>query len=486
MAGSVRFLYGDEPRELTGVDPTMTVLQYLRTVEGRCGTKEGCAEGDCGACSVVIGEPEGKGMGYRAVNACILFVPTLDGCQLFTVEHLKAPDGALHPAQRAMVELHGSQCGFCTPGFVMSLFALYHSEPRPSRERICDVIAGNLCRCTGYRPIIDAAARMYDYAFDDPVRAREMETAARLRAMRRVDTLALEHEGRRYFAPVNVAGLVSLLQRHPDATLLAGGTDVGLWVTKQHRDLNTVIYVGDVAELHGIDDSGPHVEIGAAVSHSDALGVLASHYPDFGELLRRFASVQIRNSGTLGGNVANGSPIGDSMPAMIALGARVVLNGPGGRRELPLEDLYLAYGKQDRAVGEFVERLRIPRLGDGAVFRCYKVSKRFDQDISAVCAAFRLRLRDGMVEEARIGMGGVAPVPARARSTEKALAGRPWNEDTVRDAMAALAAEFTPLTDMRASQDYRRQVAANLLRKFHIETTAPAVATRVLAEEVQP
>ncbi|MGD8710806.1 MAG: xanthine dehydrogenase small subunit [Ectothiorhodospiraceae bacterium] len=484
MSSSVRFLLGHEARELESVDPTMTVLQYLRTRERRTGTKEGCAEGDCGACTVVLGEPDREGrMRYRAVNACILFVPTLDGCQLLTVEHLRGENGEMHPAQRAMVELHGSQCGFCTPGFVMSLFALYLSEAAPSRQRICDVIAGNLCRCTGYRPIIDAASAMYGYPFDDPFQGREAETVERLRAIRRMDTLELEHQGRRYLAPVSVDGLTEALGRYPDATLLAGGTDVGLWVTKQHRDLNTVIYLGDVAELHGIDESADALDIGAAATHTELMDVLARNYPDFGEMMRRFASVQIRNSGTLGGNVANGSPIGDSMPVLIALGARVVLNGPAGRRELPLEDLYIAYGKQDRRPGEFVERIRVPKLTAEDQFRCYKISKRFDQDISAVCAAFRVRVQGGRITEARIGMGGVAPVPARAKGTEKALEGRPWDETTAREAEAALAAEFTPLTDMRASQDYRRRVAANLLRKFFVETTQPAAATRVFAEE---
>ncbi|WP_435103973.1 xanthine dehydrogenase small subunit [Arhodomonas sp. AD133] len=486
MTSSVRFLLGHEARELRDVDPTQTVLQWLRTDARANGTKEGCAEGDCGACTVVIGAPDGRGgMRYRAVNACILFVPTLDGCQLLTVEHLQRDDGALHPVQQAMVDYHGSQCGFCTPGFVMSLFALYLTEDRPTRQRVNDVLAGNLCRCTGYRPIVDAAMAMYDYAWEDHTRARAAETAERLSAMRRDDTLALEHDGRRYFAPVNAAGLAAVLADHPQATLLAGGTDVGLWVTKQHRDLDTVVYVGDVAELHGIEERSDGVEIGAAVTHSEAYATLERYFPDFGELMRRFASVQIRNSGTLGGNIANGSPIGDSMPVLIALGARLVLRGPDGQRELPLEDYFIDYGKQDRGPGEFVERIKVPALADNEHFRCYKISKRFDQDISAVCAAFKVRIADGRVVEARTGFGGVAATPRRARHTEAELTGQRWNEETVQKGEAALTAEFTPLTDMRASQEYRRLVTAQLLRKFYIETTQPGEATRVLAEEAE-
>lgn len=486
MTQAVRFLLGDERVELRDVDPTQTVLQWLRNDAGRRGSKEGCAEGDCGACTVVLGRVDGSGrMYYRAVNACILFMPTLDGCQLLTVEHLKTADGRLHPAQQAMVECHGSQCGFCTPGFVMSLFALYLSEDRPSRQRINDVLAGNLCRCTGYQPIVNAASAMYDYDWQDPTLAKASETVTRLTSMRRKDTLELIHGDRRYFAPVDVAGLAAVMADYPDATLLAGGTDVGLWVTKRHMTLDTVIYLADVAELHGINETDEAIEIGAAVTHSDAMDVLARHFPDFGELLRRFASTLIRNSSTVGGNIANGSPIGDSMPVLIALGARLTLRGPDGAREMPIEDYYIDYGKQDRRPGEFVERVRVPVLAANEQFRCYKISKRFDQDISAVCAAFKMRIEDGRVADIRTGFGGVAATPKRAVSTEAALQGQPWNEATASAAEGVLAAEFTPLTDMRASEQYRRLVTGRLLRKFYIETTQPGVRTRVLEEETE-
>ncbi len=483
----VRFLLNDELREVADVDPTMTVLQWLRGPANLHGTKEGCAEGDCGACAVVIGRIDADGqLRYRAVNACIAFVPILDGCQLLTVEHLKAADGRLHPVQQAMVDHHASQCGFCTPGFVMSLFALYLNEERPSRHRIDDVLAGNLCRCTGYRPIIDAAGAMYDYAWDDPVRANAERTAQRLIGLRAdPEPLALDHAGHRYFAPTRADELAALLAEYPDATVLAGGTDVGLWVTKQHRDLRTTIYIGNVAELHGIDDRADALIVGAAVTHTEAMEIVGRYFPDFGELLRRFGSTLVRNSSTVGGNVANGSPIGDSMPALIALGARLLLRGPDGRRELALEDFYIDYGKQDRRPGEYVESLRIPKLAAGEQFRCYKLSKRFDQDISAVCAAFKLRLDHNNVTSIRTGFGGVAATPARARKTEQLLDGKPWTEATIAAAEAVLAAEFTPLTDMRASARYRRLATRNLLRKFFIETSEPEAATRVLAVEVE-
>lgn len=483
----IRFLLNDELCELSSIDPTITVLQWLREQANLRGTKEGCAEGDCGACTVVIGRVDTTGrMNYRAVNACILFMPVLDGCQLLTVEHLKAADGRLHPAQQAMVDQHGSQCGFCTPGFVMSLFGLYLNENRPSRQRINDTLAGNLCRCTGYRPIIDAARTMYDYEWDDPTLAAAAHTATRLAALHEdAEPLELQYGERRYFAPTNARQLESLWAQYPEATLLAGGTDVGLWVTKLHRDLNQVIFIGNVAELHGIEDKEEELVIGAAVTHADAFETVGRHFPDFGELLRRFASTLIRNSSTVGGNVANGSPIGDSMPVLIALGAQVVLRSAEGQREIPLEDLYVDYGKQSRRPGEYVERLRIPKLAAGEQFRCYKLSKRLDQDISAVCAAFKISINDdGLVTAIRTGFGGIAAIPARARDTEAVITGQAWSDSTITQAEAVLAEEFTPLTDMRASERYRQMTTVRLLRKFFIETSQPEARTRLLEEEI--
>src|SRR5438876_1561918 len=392
----IRFALDGDIVTLDSVDPTRTVLQVLREDLGRIGTKEGCAEGDCGACTVVVGELHGNGVRFRAINSCIQFVPTLDGKELITVESLTGSNGALHPVQQALVDCHGSQCGFCTPGFVMSLFALYKSAPKPSRQEINDAIAGNLCRCTGYRPIVDAAQKMYEYgdgavkphehwmncSFSSPGdRQRstsEREMIERLQSIQRRDTLMLSQGTKTYFAPAQAAGLAALRDAHPDARILAGGTDVGLWVTKQHKDLNTVIYVGNVAELTQIAVSDRHIEIGAAVSLTDAFAVLVKHYPELDELFRRFASVPIRNAGTLGGNVANGSPIGDAMPGLIALGARVVLRTSAGARVLPVEDLYVAYMQKAMQPDEVVEAVEVPWPSLAVQFRTYKVSKRYD------------------------------------------------------------------------------------------------------------
>ena len=483
MAEAVHFLLGHEPRALRGVDPNLTVLNYLREVERRTGTKEGCAEGDCGACTVVLGELDGERLRYRAINACILFAPQLDGRQLITVEHLRAPDGALHPVQQAMVECHGSQCGFCTPGFVMSLFALYHEERAPGRQRILDALAGNLCRCTGYRPIVDAARRMYELGDGDRFSAREAETVAQLKALGHGERLAFAHGGRRYFAPRRIEDLAALCEQFPDACLLAGGTDVALWVTKQHRDLDTLIYVGAVEELRRLEVTATHLEIGAAATYSDAMAALGARWPDFGELIRRLGSVQIRNAGTIGGNIANGSPIGDSMPALIALGAELVLRKGAAHRTLPLEDFYLDYRKTALEPGEFVELIRVPLPRPSWQFRCYKISKRFDQDISALLGAFHIELDKGRVAHARIAYGGMAAIPKRARACEEALLGRPWTAATIARGRAALARELAPISDMRASTAYRLLAAQNLLTKLHVETSAPAVATRVLEFE---
>jgi xanthine dehydrogenase small subunit len=475
---TIRFLLDGEIHTVANVAPTTTVLDYLRERLRRCGTKEGCAEGDCGACTVVLAEIAGSGLRYRAVNACIRFLPTLDGKALFTVESLKGADGGLHPVQRAMVECHGSQCGFCTPGFVMSLYALYRSNRQPGDAAILQALSGNLCRCTGYRPILAAARRMGEYP-DDGHAAREHELRERLLAIRPTGEKRLSAAGQTWVAPATAAGLAQALASRPDATILAGGTDVGLWVTKQHRDLPEIVYVGNVAELAGIDASDGALEIGAAVSLTDAFEALLAEYPELQEIARRFASPPICNAGTLGGNVANGSPIGDTMPALISLGAEVVLQSADGRRTVALEDFYLDYMKKDLRPGEFVAAVRVPRARAGRLFRSYKIAKRFDQDISAVCGAFAIDLADGRVRSARVCYGGMAAIPRRAPACEQALAGADWSAAGVGPAIAALANDYEPISDCRATRGYRRQVAANLLLRCVAETTSPAGAVSV-------
>ncbi|CAB3766351.1 xanthine dehydrogenase small subunit [Paraburkholderia solisilvae] len=477
---TIRFYRQGAVHEVRDVPASRTVLQYLRE-DLRCtGTKEGCAEGDCGACTVVIGELDTHGaLQLKAVNACIQFLPTLDGRALFTVEDLRADHGALHPVQQALVDCHGSQCGFCTPGFVMSMWALYQNQPAdaglPTRDEIGAALSGNLCRCTGYRPIVDAAQKMFDYprvAVDRAALTRALES------IRRHDTF--EYTGpdargaafgtRAFHAPLTVDAFAQLRARHPQARIVAGSTDVGLWVTKQFREPGDLLFIGNVAELKTIGRDAQTLTIGAAVSLEAAYAALAADYPELAELWTRFASLPIRNAGTLGGNVANGSPIGDSMPALLALDAQVVLRRESIVRTLPLDAFYTGYQKTALAAGEFVAAIRVPRPATNLRFRTYKVSKRYDQDISAVCAAFALRVVDGTIAGARVAFGGMAATPQRAHRAEAALTGAVWDADTAHRAMNALTADYQPLTDMRASSAYRMKVARNLLWRFHLET----------------
>jgi xanthine dehydrogenase small subunit len=478
---TIHFVLDGDHIAVKDVAPTTTLLQYLRESLGRSGTKEGCAEGDCGACTVVVGELAGDGIAYRAVNSCIRFLPTLDGKEVVTVESLRAPGGDLHPVQQAMVDCHGSQCGFCTPGFVMSLFGLYLNQPGASRAEVVDALAGNLCRCTGYRPIIDAGCRMNEYPppaqwnRDD---AQSTTRRERLQSIQRKKSLALEAPTG-FFAPQSLHELATAYAAAPASLLLAGSTDIGLWVTKQLRDLPPIIYLGEVAELKHIREAGGMLEIGAAVRLTDAYDAIVKHYPMLAELGNRFASPPIRNAGTLVGNLANGSPIGDSMPVLIALGASIELRCGDKARSLPLEKLYLGYQKKDLAPGEFLTAVRIPLPLPGRVIASYKIAKRFDQDISAVCGGYALTISNGVVTDARIAYGGMAAIPQRAAHTEAALIGKPWNETTVTSAMNQMAADYMPLSDMRASAAYRLQVAANLLQRFYVEHSGAAVASRV-------
>lgn len=475
---TVRFVLDGELIELDNVDPTRTVLQFLREDLRRTGTKEGCAEGDCGACTVVLAElnRDGTDLEVRAINSCIQFLPTLDGKELITVESL-CRNGGLHPVQQAMVDFHGSQCGFCTPGFVMSLFALYKTKNNPTRREIDDALAGNLCRCTGYRPIIDAAQAMYDADTGEdwlrqPVakQAIPLDRVKALQELRRDQGLIVNGEGRSFFAPQTADELAALLAGHPNATVLAGGTDIGLWVTKQHRELEVVIYTGRVAELRQLEVSKTHIEIGAAVSITDAMTIIVEHFPDLDELFRRFASPPIRNAGTLGGNIANGSPIGDSMPALMVAGTSLVLRRGRSRREVPLDSFYIDYQVKDLRSAEFIETIRIPLPANGSVLRSHKLSKRFDQDISAVCTAYRLELEGDTVASFRMACGGLATTIKRATNCEAAIDGKRWDDATIEKASQALAMDFSPISDMRASAGYRLRATQNLLRRFYLET----------------
>jgi xanthine dehydrogenase small subunit len=467
----IRFLLNGDPIEIDCIKPTHTVLQYLREHRRLTGTKEGCAEGDCGACTVVIGEVRDDYLVLKAVNACIQFMPTLDGKALFTVEYLRQADGKLHPVQQAMVEYHGSQCGFCTPGFIMSLWSVYNqhvrSNSRPGDSELRTALSGNLCRCTGYRPILDAGKAMFDLS---PVSFAETGIRKKLTKLKRDRALSYRIGDAGFHAPKTLSELVNLRVALPKATILAGGTDVGLWVNKQFRDLGEIIYVGEVAELQEIQCDGDTIRIGASVSLTDAYATLVKHYPEATEMGERFASVPIRNAGTLGGNIANGSPIGDSMPWLIVVGAKVIMRGPKGSRAVPLDAFYLDYMQKDMAEDEIVEAIEIPLPAPNQIFRTYKVAKRFDSDISAVCAAFSLFLEDDKIVDARIAFGGMSATPKRTQRCEQVFLGKPWNEAVVNDAAKALADDFHPLSDLRASAGYRLRVAENLIRRFYFET----------------
>ncbi len=476
MAGNrIRFVLNGEVVETDVTDPTRTVLQFLREDRRLTGTKEGCAEGDCGACTVVVAEvdPDGDELRLRTVNSCIQFLPTIDGKELITVEGLRGRDGALHPVQQAMVDEHGSQCGFCTPGFVMSLFALYRDNDDPSRQEIDAALAGNLCRCTGYRPIIAAAQSMH-------ARRDDWDEAAHIKSLRsvaRAGDLALDHDGRRFFAPADLCSFARIYAQYPDATILAGGTDVGLWVTKQHRRLDTVIYTGRVATMREIERSATHIDIGGAASLTDAVPAIVAEYPGLDELFQRFASPPVRNAGTLGGNIANGSPIGDSMPALMVLGATLILRRGEDEREITLDDFYHDYQVNDLQPGELVARIRVPRARKGVIVSSQKWSKRFDQDISAVCTAYALELDGDTVSGFRMACGGLAATIRRAAECEAVVNGAAWSEETIEAACAALARDFAPISDMRASADIRLVAVRNLLRRFWLETTGAAPAT---------
>ena len=472
MRATIDFLLNGERLSLAGEDPTRTVLTWLREARGLVGTKEGCAEGDCGACTAVVAElaPDGS-LRYVPINTCIQCIGTLDGRELITVEALKQK-AALHPVQQAMVDCHGSQCGFCTPGFVMALYAHCKQGGSPARGAVCDAIAGNLCRCTGYRPIIEAGERALRNADQERERRDDEARLSRIRGLPRDPTL-IAAKGKKFFVPTTADELASFLQDNAEAQILAGGTDLGLLLTKAHQDLPLVAYTGRIRELHEVKDASSHIEIGGAATFAEAFASLKNLHADFGEVVRRVGAAQIRAAGTVAGNIANGSPIGDSMPMLLALGAEVILQNGEKNRTVPLDQFYTGYRKSVLQKGEFIRAVRVPKLAKGARFAAYKISRRFDQDISALLAAFC----EDAAGSVRFAFGGMAATPARAKNAEAAYA------RGIDAACASLAEDFKPLSDHRASAWYRVTVAQNLLRKFHMEKKK-AGPTRVL--EVTP
>lgn len=483
----LRFIRRGEQVTLHHVAPTRTLLEVLREDLQCTGTKEGCGEGDCGACTVVVAEQDKGTLKYRAINSCIRLAHSINGMALWTVEDLESPNGTLHPAQEAMVQCHGSQCGFCTPGFVMSLFGLYQNYTSKStpitRDTAQHALSGNLCRCTGYRPILDAAETMQMLPIanlDDNAIQQQLNALS-------ISEPAFDMQAN-YLVPRNLQQLLLARSTYPHAQIVAGCTDVGLWVTKLHHQYPQVLDITRVTELRQITETAEHLSISAAVTLNDAFDALLKDRPHLQSFTRRFAGLPVRNSGTLGGNVANGSPIGDSMPLLIALDASVVLSSMQGERTLPLEDLYTGYRKNVMTPTEVITRITVPRPQAQEFSRVYKISKRFEDDISAVCLAICLQRQDGVVQQASIGVGGVAATPVRAVQTEATLAGKSWNLSTLTAAIETLRHEFTPISDMRASANYRTQVLGNLLKRFWLETQGQTMVEvqHLTLEELTP
>jgi xanthine dehydrogenase small subunit len=487
IRSTVRFLLNGEMVELGALAPDATLLDFLRLDRRMRGSKEGCAEGDCGACTALVGRLLNGDLVYETVNSCIRFTGSLDGCHVVTIEALAGADGALHPVQQAMADLHGSQCGFCTPGIVMSLYGLWLQSPDPSTSEIEKALQGNLCRCTGYEAIIRAAKaaskadRMRDKLVVERVKIRHQ-----LAAMADGKRVEIGSGEEKLIIPASVGDLDSVLSENPNATIVAGSTDVGLWVTKRMRSISPVIFIGNLPELQTASETKHGLSVGACVTYSQAYPYIAKDFPQMVELWDRIGGEQVRNMGTIGGNVANGSPIGDTPPALIALAATVVLRKGGKRRSVAMEDFFIAYGKQDLEKGEFIESVEIPYLPEGDKFAVYKVTKRFDEDITAVCGAFRLSLDGaGKVKSACLAFGGMAATPKRAKLAEAALIGEVWSEESVERATASFTKDFTPLTDMRASAAYRMMVAGNLLRRFWLETSGAEGQLRLMREAAE-
>jgi len=466
-SNKIKFVWKNRVYSINNPDPNETLLNYVRLKLKKTGTKEGCAEGGCGACTVVLGELKNNNIIYKAINSCISFVPSLEGKQLILVEDLVKKNGTLHPVQDAMIKYHGSQCGFCTPGFVMSLFAMYKNFSSYNNERIHDSISGNLCRCTGYRPIVDAAKSLNNVSRLDQFYNNRKKT---LKLLKKIDSknLSFKNGNKKYFSPKNINQLKKIIKENPNSIFLSGGTDLSLQVTKERKEINNIISLNSIKELKFIKEKNGNIEVGASTSLKEFELFIKKYYPDFNLILKRYGSDQIRNVGTIAGNIVTASPIGDTLPLLLSLDAKIVLQKISNKKVLPLKKFFISYRKTRLKKGEFIHSIIIPIFKKN-IFKAYKISKRVDDDISTVCASFNLEIINNKIKNVKIAYGGMAPIPKRAINCEKTLVNSSLSEESFNKAMKKLERDFAPIDDMRASKSYRMEIAKNLLIKCFLE-----------------
>ncbi len=467
ITNKVQFIYENKLVELENPDPNQTILNFIRHNLKKTGTKEGCAEGGCGACTIVLGELENKKIKYKAINSCISFTPTLHGKQLIVVENLVSKNGTYHPVQEAMAKYHASQCGFCTPGFVMSIFAMSKNKRNNDKDDIKDAISGNLCRCTGYRPIIDAA-KSIKKKYSDEFNKSIKKTINLLKKIHS-KSIIIENKDKKYFAPKTINELRTVIQNNPDSDFLSGGTDLSLKVTKDRQEIKKIINLNNIKELNFIKLKNNKIIFGSTTPLIKVEKFISKYYPDFNNILKRYGSVQIRNVGTIGGNIATASPIGDTLPLLLSLNAKIVIQTKKGNKQIFLNNFFVKYRKTKLKKGEFIKSIIIP-IYKNHNFKAYKISKRFDDDISSVCASFNLKIKDQRIQDVAIAYGGMAEIPKRAKNCENFLKNSKFSEEIFEKAKNFLKKDFNPITDMRASKKYRLEVAENLLVKFFIET----------------
>ena len=467
ITNKVQFIYENKLIELENPDPNQTILSFIRDRLKKTGTKEGCAEGGCGACTIVLGELENKKIKYKAINSCISFTPTLHGKQLIVVENLVSKNGTYHPVQEAMAKYHASQCGFCTPGFVMSIFAMSKNKKNNNKDDIKDAISGNLCRCTGYRPNIDAAKNIKK-TYSDEFYKNSKKTINLLKKIHS-KSIIIESKNKKYFAPKTINELRTVIQKNPDSDFLSGGTDLSLKVTKDRQEIKKIINLNNIKELNFIKIKNNEIIFGSTTPLIEVEKFILKYYPDFNNILRRYGSVQIRNVGTIGGNIATASPIGDTLPLLLSLNAKIIIQTKKGNKQIFLNNFFIKYRKTKLKKGEFIKSIIIP-IYKNHNFKAYKISKRFDDDISSVCASFNLKIKDQRIQDVAIAYGGMAEIPKRAKNCENFLKNSKFSEDIFEKAKDLLKRDFNPISDMRASKQYRLEVAENLLIKFFIET----------------